>query len=236
MKTIKFGVFTLLLSTVAFSSCKKKGCMDFDAVNYDDKAKKDDGTCNYKPVITIIGSNPATVNVGATYTDAGATAFVKNSGAVDVTTDLANVNTAEAGSFTVIYTASNANGSTTATRTVNVVLGQSSYMGTYTTTTDCGATDFPHVADPEITAGANANQVIIENAFNLITGSIVMNINGASVTVPQSSVSLPLGAGTLNYNGTGTMNSTGTNMTVTYNWERTGILAGSGACSVTYAK
>lgn len=236
MKTVKLSVFMLLLSTVAFTSCKKKGCMDEAAVNYDENAKKDDGSCNFKPMITIVGANPASVSVGSEYTDAGATAFVKNGTDVDVTTDLSAVNTSETGSFTVTYSASNEHGTSTATRTVNVVLGQSSYMGTFAATHDCGPTNFPHVAEPQIVAGANANQVKIDDAFTLLGGTIIINISGENVTVPPSSIELPLGAGTLDFSGTGTMNSTGTTMTINYDWTRTGLLAGDGACTVTYVK
>ena len=210
--------------------------MDEAAVNYDDKAKKDDGTCNFKPVITIVGANPATVNVGGQYNDAGATAFVKNGGAVDVSTDLSAVNTAETGSFNVIYSASNEHGTTTATRTVNVVLGQSSFLGNYESTNDCDNFGFPHVASPQIIAGDSPNQVKIESAFTLIGGTIVFNISGSNVTVPPTSINLPLGAGTLDFSGTGTMNSTATVMTVNYDWTRTGLLQDSGACTVVYTK
>ena len=41
----------------AMNSCKKKGCTDDVATNYDEKAKKDDNSCEYgdttRPVITI---------------------------------------------------------------------------------------------------------------------------------------------------------------------------------------
>jgi len=50
MKTTKMKLGTLLLTaTLAVSvvSCKKEGCMDETAINYDSKAKKDDGTCEY---------------------------------------------------------------------------------------------------------------------------------------------------------------------------------------------
>jgi hypothetical protein len=44
----------ILLATVVglatISSCNKKGCTDPDALNYSEKAKKDDGTCVYAPV------------------------------------------------------------------------------------------------------------------------------------------------------------------------------------------
>lgn len=45
------NIFLFLLAaciTVPFSSCKKKGCTDSTAINYDEKAKKDDGSCEYE--------------------------------------------------------------------------------------------------------------------------------------------------------------------------------------------
>ena len=65
------------------------------------------------PVITIVGDNPATVELGSSYTDAGATVTVITSG---------SVNTSTLGSYTITYTATDGSGNTsTASRTVNVV-------------------------------------------------------------------------------------------------------------------
>jgi len=210
--------------------------MDEDAVNFNSSAKKDDGSCSFKPLITIVGSNPASVSVGVVYTDAGATAFVKNEGSVDVTSDLTQVNTSTVGSFVVTYSASNTHGTTTATRLVNVVLGQSSYIGNFDASNECNALQFPHINEPQIQAGANANQVLINNAFTAIGGTIVMNINGANVTVPPTTipiVALGVEIGNLNFSGTGTMNSTGNQMVVSYDYDGT---AGQGICIVTYVK
>ena len=68
------------------------------------------------PVITITGDNPATVELGTTYTDAGATAdggeTVTSTGTVDT----------YCRNYTITYTATDANSNMgTATRTVNVV-------------------------------------------------------------------------------------------------------------------
>jgi hypothetical protein len=73
------------------------------------------------PVITITGDNPVTVELGATYTDAGATA-TDLSGAITVTST-STVDTSVVGSYTVTYSASDASGNaaTQVTRTVNVV-------------------------------------------------------------------------------------------------------------------
>ena len=85
-------------------------------------ALTDDGyNDNVPPVITINGDNPATVELGATYTDAGATAFDEFHGDTPVTSS-SNVDTSTVGSYTVTYTATDKDNNTaTATRTVNVV-------------------------------------------------------------------------------------------------------------------
>ncbi|MEL1232101.1 MAG: immunoglobulin-like domain-containing protein, partial [Candidatus Neomarinimicrobiota bacterium] len=73
------------------------------------------------PVITVNGSNPATVELGDTYTDAGATANDAFHGSTTVSTS-SNVDTTTVGSYTVTYTATDLdNNTSTATRTVNVV-------------------------------------------------------------------------------------------------------------------
>jgi hypothetical protein len=40
-------MFVLLLTPFALISCKKKGCMDELANNFEEKAKKEDGSCTY---------------------------------------------------------------------------------------------------------------------------------------------------------------------------------------------
>ena len=47
MKTSKILLLTLLVASTAFVGCKKKGCTDPTATNYDSEAKKDDGNCEY---------------------------------------------------------------------------------------------------------------------------------------------------------------------------------------------
>lgn len=50
MKTTKMKIGTLLLGAALVMtavSCKKEGCTDANATNYNEKAKKDDGSCKY---------------------------------------------------------------------------------------------------------------------------------------------------------------------------------------------
>ncbi len=46
MKFLQF-IFIFLLSVTFFSSCKKRGCADPDALNFDINASKDDHSCYY---------------------------------------------------------------------------------------------------------------------------------------------------------------------------------------------
>ena len=75
------------------------------------------------PVITLLGDNPVSIEVGATYTDAGATASDNYDG--DITSSIAtvnNVNLNTVGTYTVTYNVSDANNNdaTEVTRTVNI--------------------------------------------------------------------------------------------------------------------
>ncbi len=71
------------------------------------------------PVITVTGDNPATVEFGGTYSDAGATA-TDASGAVTVVST-GTVDPDTVGAYTITYTSTDASGNVgTATRTVNV--------------------------------------------------------------------------------------------------------------------
>lgn len=105
------------------------------------------------PTITILGDNPATVQCGSTYTDAGATANDDRDG--DITANITvtnNVNTSVVGSYTVEYSVSDAAGNTTtAVRNVNVVDTTAPTItlnGSATITVECRGT----FTDPGATA------------------------------------------------------------------------------------
>lgn len=76
-----------------------------------------------KPVITLLGSNPVNIDLGTSYTDAGATATDDIDG--DITSRIVTVNPVNvnvAGTYTVTYNVSDVagNAATEVTRTVNV--------------------------------------------------------------------------------------------------------------------
>ena len=88
-----------------------------DSGNIDDDPVVRDFT---PPVITVNGDNPATVELGGSYTDAGASASDDSGSATLVTSG--TVNTNSVGSYQITYTATDSSGNISqAFRTVNVV-------------------------------------------------------------------------------------------------------------------
>jgi hypothetical protein len=97
------------------------------------------------PVITLTGDATVTLEVGATYTDLGATATDNYDTSVTVTVGGDTVDTTTVGTYTVTYNASDAagNNATEVTRTVNVVDSTAPVItltGDATVTLEVGAT------------------------------------------------------------------------------------------------
>jgi hypothetical protein len=64
----KLGLATIAFATLSMTSCKK-GCTDPDAINYDEKAKKDNESCEYEEVETGNEVVSGTINANTTWTN-----------------------------------------------------------------------------------------------------------------------------------------------------------------------
>ena len=235
--TYLFVISVLMFGT---QSCKKKGCMDSSAANYNDEAKKDDGTCVYTPIITLVGAADTTISVATEWADPGATA-ANLDGAIVAVMDNSTVDASEVGVYTITYTATNDNGTTTVIRTVNVVVNQDSWLGDWSVSDNCGGgTGLALNGSPNIIAGGNEEQILITEFLSGVTGSYgtaICQIDVDAITIAPASDGAPGGLGDINYSGFGTMNSNGLSFTITYTWQNTTpITGGSGTCSATYSK
>jgi hypothetical protein len=243
MKKIILFLAVGSFAVTTLSSCKKKGCMDATATNYNSKAKKDDGSCLYKPFLNVIGASDTTINVGTTYSDPGATATNKDGSSANVTSS-GQVNSTTVGDYEITYSATNANGTSTAKRTIHVVVGLDNWIANWVVSSNCSQS-FPLNSAPEITLGSNSNSLVIDKMFsitipilgiNIASGGIAnATVNGATITVPNQSYDVA-GIGTITYQGTGTMNSTGTEFTITYTYNNDLPGFSGGQCTATYTK
>lgn len=241
MKKTKFYSMLALCAVIMFSaSCKKKGCTDIGAANYNEEAKKDDGSCVYTPVISIVGAADTTISVATTWTDPYATA-ANIDGAIVMVSDVSDVDAGQVGDYTVSYSATNDNGTTTVTRMVHVVVNQDTWLGDWSVSDNCGGgIGLALNGSPNVIAGGNSDQILITEFFNGITGSYgtaICQLDGESITVSEASDGAPGGLGDIIYSGFGAMNSDGLSFTITFTWQNTTpITGGSGTCQATYSK
>jgi hypothetical protein len=102
-------------------------------------------------------------------------------------------------------------------------------------TTTCSGSEFPLSASPSITAGGSASAVNIENFFNLVGGTATGTINEAAITIPNQTINITVG--NVTFSGTGAMNSTGTQIQITYTYDNdTPFIGGNGTCMAIYDK
>lgn len=238
---MKLKWMILLAAPIFFggvTSCKKKGCTDAAATNYKEEAKKDDESCVYLPTIALVGPASVTIQLGDAYEDAGATATNKDGSNVAVVETSNNVNTNAAGTYQVVYSASNTQGTVSVTRTVTVVIGADNWVGNWVLSSTCSGTQFPLNANPIIVEGAQGNSLEISEMFNylgVIFGTATANFDGADITVPEQNYDN--NGVNITYSGIGTLNAQGTIAIVNYTYDnQTIFVGGQGTCIATYIK
>ena len=118
--TIELGIYTFELSNVVLSSESNQN-ISSEALQIGYINVIEDTTL---PIITLLGEDPVTIEVGSTYTDDGATATDNYDG--NLTASIVTVNPVDettVGAYTVTYNVTDANGNAAVevTRTVNVI-------------------------------------------------------------------------------------------------------------------
>jgi hypothetical protein len=240
---VKNFVLVLFIFSIIFSSCGKKGCTDLLATNYSSESKKDDGSCEYSsPIITLVGPDTIALCVGEEFSDPGfSSEDVFGTDLSSVVNIVNEVNNSIVGFYNISYSVTDINGNVSEIyRVIDVGICVSSLIGTYSVSHDCqinlGFTAIDLISESQsILAGSSSNEVIIQD-FNQFITEVVANINGNNIEIPEYTFSVGVAPLTLDItiSGSGTINSSGTEIEIDYNYEVP--LIGPGSCIATYSK
>lgn len=159
------------------------------------KLSVSDGGDIVPPVITLLGADSVDVAIGATYTDAGATATDNVDGDLGTLVGSGIVDTATAGTYTVTYTATDVAGNTaTLNRTVNVVAADA--IAPFITLNGSNPVDLT-VSDTYTDAGATATDNIDGDLGTLVGTGIVDTATAGIYTVTYTATDMAGNTATL---------------------------------------
>ncbi len=218
MNVKNFNTFLIVLvSVMVFSSCGKK---------------------KTPPELTLLGDAIMDLCLGETLVDPGIQSIdaydVDISDLIDITS---NLDSGTVGSYTITYTSTDENGNiSTVGRIVNVEICVSSLLSAYNVSHDCQLLGQDIINNTQTFIEGNASNEFIIDDFNTFISQITGTIEGNSLTIPQNVFSV--GQAPLSFDvtlsGTGTINDTGDEIVINYNYDAG--LAGSGTCTATYTK
>jgi hypothetical protein len=131
------------------------------------------------PVISIIGANPLNLNVGATYTEPGATGFDVIEGSLAATPS-GSVNTSVAGTYAVTYNAVDAAGNAATPVTRTVVVASASPYDAWATNNGLTGADAQATADPDKDGYTNRQEYAFGGDPKAGTASLVQTSRSGS--------------------------------------------------------
>jgi hypothetical protein len=202
---ISVASISMLIAAIFFISCKKEN--------------------NTPPIITISGTNPDTVILGSIFIPPTVTA-VDNSGnslTSQIVTDYSiyNPDTAQAGTYTITYLVSDANGNTTsATKTVYVVVTPANFTGYWSVTDLVDTTTITYI--DLLYTSATPKNVYVTRFADYSDASIFFTLSGkygTTVTLPQQSIicgDAGVNQVLRSFKGTGTIAANGSTITINY--------------------
>jgi hypothetical protein len=177
------------------------------------------------PVITLKGDASMTVDFKGTYAEPGATATDMDGkdNESDISSSIVTsgtVNTSSAEAYTIDYNVSDEAGNAAAkvSRTVNVVIKNSSMFGSYTCTDQVGS-GTPLTFTDVLAAGTQANSLIFPKfaKYTNTTPSVyalVKGTNGTEIEMPSQTVNA--NGATSVFAGSGSISKDGKKITINY--------------------
>ena len=194
------------------------------------------------PELTLLGDAVVDLCLGDSYVDPGIQSIDAYDTDISDLIDISsNLDSGTVGSYTITYTSTDENDNVSVVeRIVNVGICVSSILSSYSVSHDCQLDlQFTNIdlmsENQSILEGNTPNEFIIDN-FNTFISQITGTIDGNNLTIPENVFSV--GQSPLSFDvtlsGAGTINDTGDEIVINYNYDAG--LAGSGTCTATYTK
>ena len=190
------------------------------------------------PELTLLGDSIMNICLNESFEDPGIQSIdaydTDISNLIDISS---NLDSGTVGSYTITYTSTDENDNvSTVERIVNVEICVSSLLSSYNVSHDCQLLGQDIINNTQtIIEGNTANEFIIDD-FNTFISQITGTIDGNNLTIPQNVFAV--GQAPLSFDvtlsGVGTINDTGDEIVINYNYDAG--LAGSGTCTATYTK
>ena len=190
------------------------------------------------PELTLLGDAIVDICLNESFVDPGIQSIDAYDTDISDLIDISsNLDSGTVGSYTITYTSTDENDNvSTVERIVNVEICVSSLLSSYNVNHNCELLGQGIINDTQtIIEGNSANEFIIDD-FNIFISQISGTIDGNTLTIPQNVFSV--GQAPLSFDvtlsGAGTINDTGDEIIINYNYDAG--LAGSGTCTATYTR
>lgn len=212
----------LLAGSVLFTGCKKD---DVDA-----------------PTITLTGDQNVTINLGDTYSDAGATADDERDGDLTASiTKTGTVDNTKVGTYTITYNVSDeaGNAATEVTRTVKVKsdkLAGSYAVSDVVTGSNPSSGDGTYTYTVTVTQSSTEyNKILISNFGGFGTSrTITATVEGSTITIPAQTITPEGETASTSISGTGSYNGSAFKIT-SINYTSSNTIYGANG-NATYTK
>lgn len=194
-----------------------------------------------KPIVTLIGDEEITINLGATFVDPGATAIDTEDGTITTVDVTGTVNTSEVNTYTLTYTATDKAGNVSDEVTRTVKVKSDLLIGTYNVhdvVTGVGAGTYDYTVTVT-QSSTDYNKLLINNFGGFGTAvTVSANVLAANITIPsQHPAGMPSGGEGTFTGTTGAYSVTTTLKAVTsINYSVVYDAGGTDNCAATYTK
>lgn len=176
--------------------------------------KKNEETPTTPPSITLSGSSTVTLALGDTYTESGATAKDVQGNDVSVTINNSNLDTTSAGTYQIVYTATDCWGNTAQkSRTVTIEITKGHWLASWNLdNTFSACTPSAKILDNTCAITEFASVFTLDHNGKNFTASVT----GQDIVVDTTAVSLNLGICGYDVFATGSMSNNGDTITMSY--------------------